>query len=148
MISQTWILFSTFHFYCRKCDILNRGFSGYTSRMSRIILRSLLRHDGQPEGALYAAAVLLGTNDSVMKEDDDRSVPVDEYIENMRYIVSEIEKHGIPREKIILIAPPPADVTAWRRFMEAKGNRQIQLTLFVPTSGQMAIRLGNHLFIC
>ena len=101
--------------------------------MSRVILRNLLRHDGQPEGALYAAAVLLGTNDSVMKEDDDRSVPVDEYIENMRYIISEIEKHGIPREKIILIAPPPIDVTAWRRFMEVKGNSALPFEVALLT---------------
>ncbi len=109
-------------FTIRKCDFLNRGFSGYTSRMVKQILPKLLKDSNFPKGCLYAATILLGSNDSVFKHLDDRAVPVDEYVDNLRIIVSEIEKHGVPKERILIISPPPLDEKEWAKFALRNGK--------------------------
>jgi len=105
----------------RKCDFLNRGFNGYTSRMAEVILPNLLKHDGQPKGSLYATTILLGTNDAVLRDKDDRHVPVEEYKKNLVSIISKMESKGIPSENIILISPPPMDLEAWSVFSRKQG---------------------------
>ena len=106
----------------RKCDFLNRGFSGYTSRMAEVILPNLLKHDGKPNGSLFAATVLLGTNDAVLQDKDDRFVPVEEYKKNLVSIISKLESNGIPSENIVLISPPPMDLQAWTAYCKAQGT--------------------------
>ena len=90
--------------------------------MAEIILPSLLKRDGQPKGSLYAATILLGTNDAVLKEKDDRHVPVEEYKKNLVSIISKMESKGIPSENIILISPPPMDLEAWSVFSRKQGK--------------------------
>eukprot|EP00795_Rhopilema_esculentum_P016604 gene16604-8031_t len=107
-------------YFERKCDFLNRGFSGYTSRMCRVILPNLLHRDGHKNESLYAATILIGTNDAVLEDKDDRAVPLDEYKDNVKYIISKIESYGVPRERIILVTPPPMDIAAWTGYAREK----------------------------
>lgn len=95
--------------------------------MSKVILSNLLRASNFPERSLYAAVLFLGTNDSVLGDLDDRAVPLDEYKENLRQIIDEMEKYGIPRERILTISPPPIDVIAWGQMSLANGNTSINL---------------------
>ncbi len=101
---------------------MNRGFSGYTTRISKHIISDILAEASYPQRSLYAAVVLLGTNDSVLKDVDDRAVPVDEYKENLKEIISEIEKQGVPRERILLVSPPPIDVEPWKKHAREMGE--------------------------
>lgn len=90
--------------------------------MLRVVLPKLLHYDGKPKGSLYAATILLGTNDAVLEEKDDRHVPIKEYKENLQKIVSLMEGSGIQTENIILISPPPIDLKAWETHCSIQGQ--------------------------
>lgn len=53
-------------FHCRKCDVLNRGFSGYNTRWAKIILPSLIR-EGNSLDTPVAVTIFFGANDSALK---------------------------------------------------------------------------------
>ena len=90
--------------------------------MCRVILPNLLHRDGHKNESLYAATVLIGTNDAVLEDKDDRAVPLDEYKDNLLYIISKIESYGVPRERIILVTPPPMDSASWTKYAREKGK--------------------------
>ena len=90
--------------------------------MAEVILPNLLKYDGKPKGSLFAATILLGTNDAVLPDKDDRYVPVDEYKKNLMSIISKMENSGIPTENIILISPPPMDLSAWSIHCKTQGS--------------------------
>ncbi|XP_060042996.1 isoamyl acetate-hydrolyzing esterase 1 homolog isoform X2 [Erinaceus europaeus] len=50
----------------RKCDVLNRGFSGYNTRWAKIILPRLIRK-GNSLDNLVAVTIFFGANDSALK---------------------------------------------------------------------------------
>lgn len=56
--------FLIFHF--RKCDVLNRGFSGYNTRWAKIILPRLIRK-GNILDSPVAVTIFFGANDSALK---------------------------------------------------------------------------------
>lgn len=57
-------IFLIFHF--RKCDVLNRGFSGYNTRWAKIILPRLIRK-GNILDSPVAVTIFFGANDSALK---------------------------------------------------------------------------------
>lgn len=56
----------TFFFHFRKCDVLNRGFSGYNTRWAKIILPRLVRK-GSGLDSPVAVTIFFGANDSALK---------------------------------------------------------------------------------
>ena len=102
--------------YIRRLDIVNRGFSGYTSDHLRVMMPKLLLNDNTPIGSLHTATILLGSNDSVLRELDARHVPVDRYKENIEFIVKSLREIGV--KNIILISPPPVDDETWYVFIQ------------------------------
>jgi hypothetical protein len=50
----------------RKCDVLNRGFSGYNTRWAKIILPRLIRM-GSSLDSPVAVTIFFGANDSALK---------------------------------------------------------------------------------
>lgn len=52
--------------YFRKCDVLNRGFSGYNTRWAKIILPRLIRKGSGTENPV-AVTIFFGANDSTLK---------------------------------------------------------------------------------
>lgn len=94
--------------YIRRADILNRGFSGYNTRHC---LELVPRVFGV--GELLFCTVLLGANDAALPGER-QHVPIDEYGQNLRKIVSSIRKASKkPDLPIILMTPPPFDAPAW-----------------------------------
>lgn len=81
-----------------------------------------MENDAKPKDSLFAATVLLGSNDAVLDDKDDRHVPIDEFKENLMYIISTLEKNGIQTENIILISPPPIDIDAWTANCKLRGS--------------------------
>ena len=68
---------------CRKCDVLNRGFSGYNTRWVRLILQSVLPPETIKEAV--AATVFLGANDSSLQEVwPCQWVGLEEYADNLK----------------------------------------------------------------
>ena len=67
--------------FCRKCDVINRGFSGYNTRWNKIILPRLVTSEMAPE--IAAITIFLGANDSNNELNSKQMVPIDEYKQNM-----------------------------------------------------------------
>ncbi|GIY17116.1 hypothetical protein CDAR_599741 [Caerostris darwini] len=90
----------------RVCDIITRGFSGYTSRSCCIIISKIFC----PENVSNIAAfvICLGTNDSSGKLDaTEYHVPIKEYIENLEEIIKYLQHIGLNKNKIVLMTPGP-----------------------------------------
>ena len=103
----------------RKCDVLNRGFSGYTSAYNKHILPRILRCDNSPTGSIVAAAVLLGSNDSFREL---RGLTVEQYITNMTDIISQFINDGIAASQIVLLTPPAVSEKMYTKYCEEQGK--------------------------
>ena len=105
----------------RKCDILNRGFSGYNSRWNKLMLPRLFNSENLKN--VVAFTVFLGANDSNIKEQNERQhVPLDEFKNNIIEIVKELERTGVTKDKIILIGAPPCDEAVWGPIIKSRGK--------------------------
>ncbi|XP_062570813.1 isoamyl acetate-hydrolyzing esterase 1 homolog isoform X2 [Saccostrea cucullata] len=98
----------------RKCDVINRGFSGYNSKWCKIILPDILNEFDPEDIAL--ATIFLGANDSNLPENKRQHVPLADYKQDLKDMVDMMMKKGIPKEKIVLISPPACDEKAWKKF--------------------------------
>ncbi|XP_006515241.1 isoamyl acetate-hydrolyzing esterase 1 homolog isoform X4 [Mus musculus] len=105
----------------RKCDVLNRGFSGYNTRWAKIILPRLIRKGPGMENPV-AVTIFFGANDSSLKDENPKQhVPLDEYSANLRDMVQYLRSVDVPRERVILITPPPLCEAAWEKECVLKG---------------------------
>ncbi|KAJ2743407.1 isoamyl acetate-hydrolyzing esterase [Coemansia sp. BCRC 34301] len=89
--------------YIRRLDVINRGFSGYTSRWVLPLLPQVFT--GHKPKLLV---ILLGTNDTLLPKHP-RHVPIDEFksnIERMLAITAELS----PETKVVLVTPPSLGV--------------------------------------
>ncbi|XP_049997878.1 isoamyl acetate-hydrolyzing esterase 1 homolog isoform X2 [Alexandromys fortis] len=115
----------------RKCDVLNRGFSGYNTRWAKIILPRLIREENSVETPV-AVTVFFGANDASLKgENPKQHVPLDEYRANLRDMVQYLASAGIPQERVILITPPPLHEAAWEKECILKGCKLNRLNSVV-----------------
>ena len=106
----------------RKCDVLNRGFNGYTSAFNKLILPRVLQSDNSPQGSIAAAVVLLGSNDSVLEGLDNRSLTLQQYTENMCDILKQLLGSGLRPTRIVLVSPPAVCEDKWRKHVEKMGE--------------------------
>ncbi|OQV15565.1 putative Isoamyl acetate-hydrolyzing esterase 1-like protein [Hypsibius exemplaris] len=97
----------------RRCDVVNRGFSGYNTNLAKIILPQVFTKENLENVA--GMVIMLGSNDAALKEDFklNQHVPLVEYRKNLEDIVSYLTAHGLPKERIILVSPPPIDYDRW-----------------------------------
>ena len=100
--------------YIRKCDVINRGYDGYTSQYLKHMLPRLLSQDHSEESSISIATVLLGTNDAV----PNRHVMKESYHQNMTSIINQLQQKDI--KHIILLSPPPVDHDSWNKYLLAK----------------------------
>ncbi|KAF2126188.1 SGNH hydrolase [Dothidotthia symphoricarpi CBS 119687] len=105
--------------YIRKLDVVNRGFSGYTTRQALQVLPSIIP---SPEVArIRFLTIFFGANDSSLPDAPNKQhVPMEEYKANLEKIITHplIVAHN-PR--IILIAPPPINEHLWWPRDKASG---------------------------
>jgi len=105
----------------RKCDVFNRGFSGYNTKMilhcaEEIITKELFQ-------GIAAVTLFLGANDAALPEEKPtQHVPVRSYQENLLLIIEKIKKIGIKGNQIIVITPPPISETCLLEDMVLKGE--------------------------
>ena len=101
---------------------IDSGFSGYNTRWALHVLEDVFG----PASAVSAAApllvtVFLGANDAALKDVHPRQyVPVEEYTENTKKIVSHIKAASGDKAQVLLIAPPPIDEAARIAFQSVK----------------------------
>ncbi|XP_002734595.2 isoamyl acetate-hydrolyzing esterase 1 homolog [Saccoglossus kowalevskii] len=105
----------------RKCDIVCRGFSGYNTRWSKIILPQII--DKQMASDVSVVTIFFGANDAALLEKDPQQhVPLEEYEQNLQSLVDYLNSVGITNDKIIFIAPPPLDELEWEKACILKGS--------------------------
>ena len=99
--------------YVRRVDIINRGLSGYNTRMLLQVLPEILEQIDATK--IKIVTLMMGSNDASL-EHSEQAVPVEEFYENMLKIVTMLLNHGIKREAIILISPPPVIPDKWMKY--------------------------------
>lgn len=105
----------------RKCDVLNRGLSGYNTRWAKHILPKLITKSSNSE-PLAAVTIFFGANDSSLKEENPQQhIPLDEYADNLRTMIRYLQSVDVAADRIILITPPPLHEPSWEKQCFTKG---------------------------
>lgn len=71
---------------------------------------------------MAAVVLLLGSNDSVVADLDQRGLTVEQYITNMTDIILQFTNDGISASKIILLTPPAISINMYTEFCKEQGN--------------------------
>lgn len=114
--------------FTRRCDVLNRGFAGYNTRL---MLQLLPRIIGAPTTTdssttcnhdLLFCTIFLGANDAVLPGEL-QHVPIDEYAANLDKIMIKMRESTGKSDNdslvpIILLSPPPIDEAAWAAWRQ------------------------------
>jgi len=105
----------------RKCDVLNRGFSGYTTAFSKLILPKVLQCDNSPKGSIAAAVILLGSNDAILEDIEPRGLSVEEYVANLTDILTQFMNDGIAANQLTLLTPPAISEVMYEKHCREMG---------------------------
>jgi lysophospholipase L1-like esterase len=97
--------------YTRKADVLNRGFSGYTTRLVRRMLPELLAPLASESAHTVAVTLMLGANDA-SEAGGFQHVPQPEYLDNMREILRAL-RAAFPSAHVLVLSPPAVDAERW-----------------------------------
>ncbi|XP_076093035.1 isoamyl acetate-hydrolyzing esterase 1 homolog isoform X1 [Mytilus galloprovincialis] len=108
------------NFLQRKCDVINRGFSGYNTRWCNKMIPSILSEFDAKN--ISMVTVFLGANDSNLPTNKQQHVPLEEFKQNLLEIVEKIQSHGVPREKVVIIGPPASNISAWENDCQINGR--------------------------
>ncbi|CAK9148174.1 unnamed protein product [Ilex paraguariensis] len=100
------------HHFSRAVDVVLRGYSGYNTRWALMVLEKVFppETDCGSGRAPLAVTVFFGANDACLPDRCSafQHVPLDEYQQNLRSIVSFLKKRW-PKTLVVLITPPPID---------------------------------------
>ncbi|XP_010159957.1 PREDICTED: isoamyl acetate-hydrolyzing esterase 1 homolog, partial [Eurypyga helias] len=111
----------------RKCDVVNRGLSGYNTKWAKLILPRLISKSAGAESTV-AVTIFFGANDSALKDlNPKQHVPLEEYAANLKSMIQYLKSVDITEDRIILITPPPLQESAWERECLAKGKRMMRM---------------------
>ncbi|KAJ8387796.1 hypothetical protein AAFF_G00149450 [Aldrovandia affinis] len=106
----------------RKCDVVNRGLSGYNSRWAKIALPRIIDRISA-DSNIAAVTVFFGANDSSLPESNPQQhVPLPEYTQNLKDMVAHLTSVGVSADKVILITPPPLHEPDWEVECRMKGS--------------------------
>ncbi|KAI5764781.1 IAH1 [Gulo gulo luscus] len=115
----------------RKCDVLNRGFSGYNTRWAKIILPRLITK-GNSLDSPAAVTIFFGANDSALKDENPKQhVPLAEYAANLHTMVRHLSAAGVPGSRVVLVTPPPLCEAAWEQECLLQGCKLNRLNSVV-----------------
>ncbi|KAM9201011.1 isoamyl acetate-hydrolyzing esterase 1 homolog isoform 1-T1 [Dugong dugon] len=127
----------------RKCDVLNRGFSGYNTRWAKIILPRLIRK-GNSLDSPVAVTIFFGSNDSALKDENPKQhIPLEEYVANLKSMVQYLKSVDIPENRVILITPPPLCETAWEKECIIQGCKLNRLNFVVGEYASACLKVAQ-----
>ncbi|XP_064151090.1 isoamyl acetate-hydrolyzing esterase 1 homolog isoform X3 [Loxodonta africana] len=127
----------------RKCDVLNRGFSGYNTRWAKIILPRLIRK-GNSLDSPVAVTIFFGSNDSALKDENPKQhIPLEEYVANLKSMVQYLKSVDIPESRVILITPPPLCETAWEKECIIQGCKLNRLNSVVGEYASACLQVAQ-----
>ncbi|KAJ4985440.1 alpha-L-fucosidase [Stagonosporopsis vannaccii] len=93
--------------YCRRIDIVKRGFSGYNTVNALSILPKILPSPEQ--SCVRLVSFFFGANDISLPNTTGQHVPLDEFKENLRCLATHPRVQAHRGISILLITPPPID---------------------------------------
>lgn len=143
--------------YARRADVLNRGFSGYNTKMALEALPSIVNQDFTAHEILFAT-VFFGANDAALRGEL-QHVPAEEYGQNLASIVEKMRSNSATENAesenctsdvlpIILFTPPPVDVDAWyaeRGEPKDEGRRNDRANENAKLYRDIAINVGKRM---
>ncbi|KAB0366101.1 hypothetical protein FD755_008181, partial [Muntiacus reevesi] len=127
----------------QKCDVLNRGFSGYNTRWAKIILPRLVRK-GSGLDSPVAVTIFFGANDSALKDENPKQhVPLEEFAANLRSMVRYLQSVDVPEGRLILITPPPLCEAAWAQECLQQGCKLNRLNSVVGEYARACLQVAQ-----
>ncbi|XP_053142540.1 isoamyl acetate-hydrolyzing esterase 1 homolog isoform X4 [Hemicordylus capensis] len=131
------------HRLARRCDILNRGLSGYNTRWAKLVLPRLIGKDSDAENTI-AVTIFFGANDGALKEVNPKQhVPLDEYADNLKNMIQYLKSVDIAEDKIILVTPPPLHETSWEKECIAKGEKLNRLNIITGEYAKACVKVAG-----
>lgn len=97
----------------RKCDVVNRGFSGYSTDHIKLMLTQIF--DEFDVQSTLGVIIMLGSNDSTDETSKNQHVPLERYEKNLGIIINYLLEWGMDKSKIILISPPKIFDEKWKQ---------------------------------
>jgi len=92
--------------YYRKADIVNRGYSGYTTEWIKPVFESILNEEFCViKNQVKMVTILFGSNDSALPHCD-HHVPLNAFAFNLKYMIESV-RVALPDAAILLVTPPP-----------------------------------------
>ena len=86
----------------RKCDVINRGFSGYNTHHIRAIFDEILKDTDIKNTDIAAITIFFGANDAYLPDMVPKQhVPLEEYTDNLRVLVRGSEPTNLINEKTV-----------------------------------------------
>ncbi|XP_008306647.1 isoamyl acetate-hydrolyzing esterase 1 homolog [Cynoglossus semilaevis] len=120
----------------RKCDVVNRGLSGYNSRWAKIVLPRLISGQTWADNNIAAVTVFFGANDCALEDKNPQQhIPLLEYSDNLKEITQILGASGVSADKVIFITPPPLLEPDWEKECILKG---CSLNRYNSVAGQYA----------
>eukprot|EP00092_Neocalanus_flemingeri_P041233 GFUD01044893.1.p1 GENE.GFUD01044893.1~~GFUD01044893.1.p1 ORF type:complete len:247 (+),score=69.79 GFUD01044893.1:74-814(+) len=105
--------------FVRRADVINRGFSGYNTRMIQTILPDIFTPETLKRAKIVC--IFLGSNDASMVETNpEQAVPVEEFGENLLKIISYILSNGVSKQALVIISPPPILPEKWNATLSLR----------------------------
>ena len=116
-------------------DLVNRGLSGYNTRMLLTVLLDILKHENLER--VKVVTLMMGSNDASFP---DTNPDLEEFGDNLLKIIL---NHGINKESIILIAPPPILPDKWTKFRNSCPGPEYKNCKDNELSKKYAIEVGK-----
>ncbi|KAG9268483.1 hypothetical protein AMEX_G17466 [Astyanax mexicanus] len=128
----------------RKCDVVNRGLSGYNTRWAKIVLPRLLPAC-PPACPVAAVTVFFGANDcSLQDKNPQQHIPCEEYTENLKDMVKYLASAGVSNDKVIFITPPPLHEPSWEKECILKGSSLNRLNSVTGQYAQACVQTAGQ----
>lgn len=127
-------------FFVRRVDVMNRGFSGYNSRMCVTLLPQLYPHSSSLANCRMFT-IFLGANDASTGE---QHVPVDEFRANLQNMIGYLQKMGLQNDRILLISLPPIDESKWGAREIAEGKQLIRELKFCAAYAEACKQIADQ----
>ncbi|XP_027028440.1 isoamyl acetate-hydrolyzing esterase 1 homolog [Tachysurus fulvidraco] len=106
----------------RKCDLVNRGLSGYNTRWAKLVLPRIIPNYGASHPSIAAVTVFFGANDAALEDKNPQQhVPCEEYSENLKDMLNYLTSAGVSKDRVIFISPPPIQEKLWEKECILKG---------------------------
>ncbi|XP_072545748.1 isoamyl acetate-hydrolyzing esterase 1 homolog [Salminus brasiliensis] len=128
----------------RKCDVVNRGLSGYNTRWAKVVLPRILSASN-PDRPVAAVTVFFGANDcSLQDKNPQQHVPCEEYTENLKDMVKYLASAGVSNDKVIFITPPPLHEASWEKECILKGSTLNRLNSVAGQYAQACVQTASQ----